>query len=29
VRDLGIQPGGVITVRLPAERLRVFLPTES
>jgi iron(III) transport system ATP-binding protein len=27
VRDLGIQPGGTITVRLPAERLRVFLPT--
>ena len=26
VRDLGIQPGGLITVRLPADRLRVFLP---
>jgi iron(III) transport system ATP-binding protein len=28
VRDLGIQPGGLITVRLPADRLRVFLPAE-
>ena len=28
VRDLGIQPGGVITVRLPSDRLRVFLPVE-
>ena len=26
VRDLAIQPGGLVRARLPAERLRVFLP---